>query len=426
MDKLEELAVKAMEEADIGFMLLLDESFTVIWANKFVRDTFGDVIGKKCYTVTHKTANPPEFCPLWNFLKSGGERAESEFYDQNLDRWFLVKAEKHNSYIQHFIVDITEKMELKRELEEREEFYRKLTEISTPIFIAQGEVFVYVNSALADFLGYGREELINAPFARFVHPEDLPKSMKRYQNRLKGLREEEETYPIRVRTKFGDKWVILSVKKIRFGGKDGVLGLLQDIDGIYREKVAFEELQRILRHDIKNALTSAFLNLELIKDGDISRVSSLEESLIKIRELVSHSVDVKMKPVDVAEFIEKAATGFEIELSIKDNCTVLGDDSLYSVFHNIIDNAVKHGKAKRVWVEIKPLREFCEIRIANDGIGIPSEVRDRIFDGVSIGKGSGKGLRFVKETVERLGGKVWLENSEDGKVVFVFRLRAIH
>ncbi len=425
MDKLGELAVKAMEEADIGFMLL-DESFTVIWANKFVRDTFGDVIGKKCYTFTHKTTNPPDFCPVWNILKSGGERAESEFYDHNLDRWFLVKAEKHNPYILHFIVDITEKMKFKRELEKREEFYRNLTEISIPLFIAQGEVFVYVNSALADFLGYDREELINAPFAGFIHPEDLPKSMKRYQERLGGLRPEEETYPIRVRTKFGDKWVVLSVRRINYREENAVLGLIQNIDEIFREKVAFEELQRILRHDIKNALTSAFLNLELIKDGDTSRVSSLEESLIKIRELVSHSVDVKMKPVDVAEFIEKASIGFEVDLKVRGNCTVLGDDSLYSVFHNIIDNAVKHGKAKRVWVEIKPLREFCEIRIANDGIGIPSEVRDRIFNGVSIGKGSGKGLRFVKETVERLGGKVWLEDSEDGKVVFVLRLKTIH
>jgi len=425
MNELEKLAVKAMEKADIGFMLL-DESFTVTWANKFVRDTFGDVIGKKCYTFTHKTANPPEFCPVWNFLKSGGERAESEFYDQNLDRWFFVKAERHDSYIIHFIIDITEKMELKRELEERKEFYRKLVEISVPIFIAQGEFLVFVNSALVDFLGYSKEELIRRPFAGFIHPEDLPKLMKRYQDRLRGLRFEEESYPIRVRTKFGDKWVILNVKKIRFGGKDGVLGILQDIDEIFREKVAFEELQRILRHDIKNVLTSAFLNLELIKDGDISRVSSLEESLIKIRELVSHSVDVKMKPVDVAEFIEKASTGFEIDLKVSGNCTVLGDDSLYSAFHNIIDNAVKHGKAKRVWMEIKPLREFCEIRIANDGTGIPKEIRDRIFDGVSFGEGSGKGLRFVKETVERLGGKVWLEDSEDGKVVFVLRLKTIH
>lgn len=155
MNELEKLAVKAMEKADIGFMLL-DESFTVTWANKFVRDTFGDVIGKKCYTFTHKTANPPEFCPVWNFLKSGGERAESEFFDQNLDRWFFVKAERHDSYIIHFIIDITEKMELKREVEEKEEFYRKLVEISVPIFIAQGEFLVFVNSALVDFLGYRR------------------------------------------------------------------------------------------------------------------------------------------------------------------------------------------------------------------------------------------------------------------------------
>jgi|GEM_PF-1277010 PAS domain S-box-containing protein len=425
MEKVEDLAVEMLEMVSLGFMIL-DDNFTVIWANKYVKETFGDVIGKKCYTIMHKTPNPPDFCPVSSCLMGGGEKAEAECYDQNLNRWFFVKAERHNSYILHFIVDITEKMRLREELKEREEFYRKLTEISAPLFIAQGDILVFVNSALAEFMGYKREELIDRPFAGLVHPEDLPKLMKRYQDRLTGLRSEEETYPIRLRTKFGDKWVILSAKRIKYKGGNAILGLVQDIDEIFKERVAFEELQRILRHDIKNALNLAFVNLELIKDGETGRISSLEESLIKIKELVSHSVDVKAKPVDVAEFIERASKGYEIELNIAGNCSVLGDDSLYSVFHNIIDNAVKHGKAKRVWVEIKPKKEFCEIRIANDGAGIPKELRSRIFEGISFGNGSGMGLRFVKETVERLGGNVWIEEAEDGKVVFVLRLKTIH
>ncbi|MCQ4153164.1 MAG: ATP-binding protein, partial [Archaeoglobi archaeon] len=58
--------------------------------------------------------------------------------------------------------------------------------------------------------------------------------------------------------------------------------------------------------------------------------------------------------------------------------------------------------------------------------GIPKELRSRIFEGISFGNGSGMGLRFVKETVERLGGNVWIEEAEDGKVVFVLRLKTIH
>ncbi len=425
MDKLGEIALEMLNEVGLGFMIL-DDSFTVVWANKFVKETFGDVIGKKCYTIVHKTTNPPEFCPISSTLMKGGEKAEAEIYDQDLCRWFFVKAERHNSYILHFIIDITEKIKLREEIKEKEEFYRKLTEISIPLFIAKGDLLVFVNSALAEFLGYKREELIDRPFAGLVHPEDLPKLMKRYQDRLKELRAEEEAYPIRLRTKFGDKWVILNVKRIKYKGENAVLGLSQDIDGIFREKIAFEELQRILRHDIKNALNLAFVNLELIKDGDLDRISKLEESLTKIKELVSHSVEVKAKPVDVAEFIEKASKGFEIELNITGNCTVLGDDSLYSVFHNIIDNAVKHGRAKRVWVEIKPKKDFCEIRIANDGTGIPKELRNKIFNGISFGNGSGMGLRFVRETVERLGGEVWVDETDDGKVVFVLNLRTIH
>lgn len=424
MNILKDYSIEMLERVDFGIMIL-DEDMTILWANKFMRNAFGEIVGKKCYNVLHNADEPQELSPVFNWLKKGSGKGETEFYDPNLDRWFFVKAERLNSNILHILIDITEKMNLKKELEEREEFYRNLMEISTPLFIAQGEIFVYVNSAMADFLGYEKEELINGPFSRFVHPEEMQKLMRRYEERLKGLRGE-ETYPIRVRTKFGDKWAILRVKRVRFKGNNAVLGLVYDIDEIVKEKVVFEELQRILRHDIKNTLTSAFLNLELIKDGDLGRVSKLEENLIKILDLISYSADVKMKPIDVAELIEKASTGFDIELKISGNCTVLGDDLLYSVFHNIINNAVKHGKAKRVWVEIKPKRDFCEIRIANDGAEIPREFLDKIFEGVSSGGGSGKGLRFVKKTVERLGGEVWVDKNEPGNVVFALKMRTIH
>lgn len=58
-------------------------------------------------------------------------------------------------------IDITKTKMLEQKLREREEFYRTLIEDSlTPVYIVQGEKFVYVNKAFEETTGYSREEVI--------------------------------------------------------------------------------------------------------------------------------------------------------------------------------------------------------------------------------------------------------------------------
>ena len=71
------------------------------------------------------------------------------------------------------------------------------------------------------------------------------------------------------------------------------------------------------------------------------------------------------------------------------------------------------------------------VEVRDNGIGIPSEARDKLFDrffravkgdaAVEV-EGTGLGLSIVRETVEMLGGRAWAESSPSGGSLFAFSL----
>jgi signal transduction histidine kinase len=95
---------------------------------------------------------------------------------------------------------------------------------------------------------------------------------------------------------------------------------------------------------------------------------------------------------------------------------------------NLIENAAKYGGGS-VFVTVSAEAGFVELLVEDDGVGIPEEMRTRIFDrGVRLdtGKpGTGLGLAIVRDVAEIYGGTVALEESEDlGGLLVRLRLPA--
>lgn len=91
---------------------------------------------------------------------------------------------------------------------------------------------------------------------------------------------------------------------------------------------------------------------------------------------------------------------------------------LDEILGNLIENAAKYGGGSVfVTVDAVPDSELCEIWIEDDGVGIPEEDRERIFDRgarLDTGKpGTGLGLAIVRDVAEIYGGSVELSESED-------------
>ena len=99
---------------------------------------------------------------------------------------------------------------------------------------------------------------------------------------------------------------------------------------------------------------------------------------------------------------------------------------------NLIDNAVKyHGAAApRVALSSRRVGEFWEISVADNGIGIAPDFREKVFDiftrlhSRDKYEGSGIGLAACRRIVERHGGRIWVAEAPGGGSIFTFTLPA--
>jgi two-component system phosphate regulon sensor histidine kinase PhoR len=119
-----------------------------------------------------------------------------------------------------------------------------------------------------------------------------------------------------------------------------------------------------------------------------------------------------------------ADSGVTLESAGAPGALVLADsDAMNQVIGNLIENAIKYGKAgKRICVGARLLESEVEFSVQDFGPGIASEHLTRIFERFyRVDKarsreagGTGLGLAIVKHIVQAHGGRVWAE-SELGK-----------
>lgn len=104
-------------------------------------------------------------------------------------------------------------------------------------------------------------------------------------------------------------------------------------------------------------------------------------------------------------------------------------DRLVQLFSILIDNAFKFSKEDGlIWIDAKIHRTSVDFIVGDEGIGIPREVLDHIFerfyqaDPAHQGEGHGLGLSIAKEIVEGLGGTLDVKSEEGKGTRFIFTL----
>lgn len=97
-------------------------------------------------------------------------------------------------------------------------------------------------------------------------------------------------------------------------------------------------------------------------------------------------------------------------------------DHLKRIALNLLRNAAE--VAERVTLSARPVRGEVLVTVADDGPGVPTELRDRIFEPFVTDKekGAGLGLAIVKRLTEANGGRVELARSDSGGAGAEFRL----
>ena len=202
---------------------------------------------------------------------------------------------------------------------------------------------------------------------------------------------------------------------------------------------------QLARRDIDEASRTQALE-RISSEG--ARMASLVEEMLTLarldgdRALKRENIDVIPLILDALSDTHVVAPDHAWELGEAADVPVLGDEAaLRQILTNLLANARVHTPGgTRVTVSLTratkgagsdkgaPASSMVTLRVADDGPGIPAEIRDRVFDrfvrGDSSrtrdGRGSsGLGMSIVESLARAMGGSVRLVDSEKGTVIDV-------
>ena len=207
------------------------------------------------------------------------------------------------------------------------------------------------------------------------------------------------------------------------------------------EKLQLDEqrlkiLNKIIRHDLSNDFVVIKSAIALFKKRNdptmLEEVNKrVEKSLKAIADykkyqaFIESNQDIEIIPIHT--ILEEISLNYEaVHITLKGKCEVYADDALKSVFVNLINNSIRHGKASEIDILSKPERKTCKIIYKDNGIGIPEKIINNIFDeGFTYGKtgNTGIGLHIVKQTIQRYDGKITVKENHPSGVIFTIFLR---
>ena len=179
------------------------------------------------------------------------------------------------------------------------------------------------------------------------------------------------------------------------------------------------EMVKILRHDLNTPISALISYIELMK----SDKNSVENNLIRMErqvyyinnfiskslEIVNYNQPITLKQLnlnkiilDVKDFYIENVT---IEFVEGEEVLIVADRSkIIQMLINIIDNAIKHGQATKIFFQIEKNTEMNTylLKISNDGKKIPYNQKDKIWQKFSLKNDyqSGLGLLVVKDIVQ--------------------------
>jgi signal transduction histidine kinase len=135
-----------------------------------------------------------------------------------------------------------------------------------------------------------------------------------------------------------------------------------------------------------------------------SRAPRLEKTALDITALVTKTAALLKQDPSLAELRVEVAGG---------GVTVMADGRLMDiVFRNLLLNSAQALRGRgRIQVAVQALGDVCQIAVADNGPGIPVELRDRIFAPFFTTKrlGTGLGLAITRRLVEAHGGSIGIE-----------------
>ncbi|HEX6171610.1 MAG TPA: HAMP domain-containing sensor histidine kinase [Chitinophagaceae bacterium] len=166
-----------------------------------------------------------------------------------------------------------------------------------------------------------------------------------------------------------------------------------------------------------------------ISQNELQRLSLLVDKVLKLSMFEKKEIELKYELLDLKGVVDEVVSSMKLQIekhqatvSVNaDGDTNLQGDRLHllSVVFNLLDNALKYGNGNTaIKFEVKERGSEVELSVADNGIGISPEYKDKVFEKffrVPLGnthntRGYGLGLSYVSHVVQRHKGKIDVES----------------
>jgi PAS domain S-box-containing protein len=311
----------------------------------------------------------------------------------------------------------------------------------------------FVNPRMAAMLGYTPEEMVGRPMDDFLDDEG-----RGIVDEFVTARRASQPEPVDFKLCHRDGsavWVMVSVAPLHDakGKREGTLSLATEVTQRRRQEQELADANQELReanalkdhfvavtsHELRTPLTAILgftrttLDLwERLCDeekldflGRIERQSrrlhQLVEDVLTLAALDSGGLRVVCEPVSLRPIIDDAIASVApigaVVVSCDPDIRVSADPSrLHQILVNYLVNAVAYGESP-LSVEVTPARRTVEVRVRDNGDGVPVEFVPHLFERFTQAsaartrraRGSGLGLAIVAELTEAMGGGAWYE-----------------
>ena len=366
-------------------------------------------------------------------------------------------------------------LERTHDLQEAQAFRKAMEDALLVGMIARDDAgkIIYVNNALCDMVGYTQDELLGClPPYPYWHPEELEKHWRNNQQLLNG-RSTPHGFESRIRHRMGDDLFIMVYTAPLIDSNGTRQGWMSSIVDITVQKLikdrhheqerklqrsarlaSLGEMASTLAHELNQPLMAisnfALAARALANDrvppmldaalGDIVAQSQRASEIVKrVRALINPQrrayelVSMQTVVTDTLAMLQHEIQQTQTVVSVEMDAalpSIRGDGVLLQqVLINLCQNAMQAMESlppshHRLAVSVTQIERTIQVRVADNGPGIPPHLAEQVFHSFFTTKqdGLGLGLNICRTVIEAHGGRIIVDHSEEGGAVFLFTL----
>lgn len=395
-------------------------------------------------------------------------RLEYPCHSKQQKRWFVMHVTRFEWDDQLRVIvahqNVTELKHVQFELNESKQYLEAILDnaINGIITLNSAGYVESINRSGAAIFGYTLDEIIGLPVKKLIAQQSqcstIQALLKRLQNRdhheIIGVRKNGTVFPM-----------VFNLSQLTLDKTAIYSGIIYDIterkqfeqDRLEKERLSIElinerELRELknrfismMSHELRTPLASIRLSSDLLKRyGDqappeekliyldnigtqIELLTDMIRDVATISRADSNKTNMVLEKVDVVEYCRKLVDEFELvhrhtHTLIFDSqdhpiITQLDRKLMRHVLSNLLTNALKYSpQGSEVTMRVQHSGRFVTIRVSDQGIGIPQEDQEKLFEPFHRAKnaeefpGTGLGLAIAKQAVELHQGRIHVES----------------